>query len=255
MTRLWRAVTAVPLVAALAATAPSAAAQDLAPGEETVFTVSYLNIPTGEGRIRVGNAEGDIWPVILQARTSGAIRMLDIREHLVSYWDARRRLSRGSDLQAFEAGDSYADSARFDAAARKVTLVEQRYGHEREETVLDVPEGALDLLGAFVWLRLQELEVGRQFEIHVVAGKSQSAMLAEVTNREVVRTPAGEFPSFKIRVHTAFAGKFSARRDMALWLADSAGHHLVRASAEFALGSIVAELKSYHLGGQVAAAE
>jgi hypothetical protein len=194
-------------------------------------------------------------PALDKARTSGAIGMLDIREHLVSYWDARRRLSRGSDLQAFEVGDSYADSVRFDAAARKVTVVERRYGRERVETVLDVPEGALDLLGAFVWLRLQELEVGRRYEIHVVAGKCQSAMLAEVTNREVVRTPAGEFPSFKIRVHTAFAGKSSARRDMALWLADSAGHHLVRASAEFALGSIVAELKSYRLGGEVAAAE
>ncbi len=240
---------------ALAMAASPARAQGFSPGEETVFTVSYLNVPTGEGRIRVGNPEGDIWPVILQARTSGAASLLDVREHLVSFWDARRRLSRGSDLQAFEVGDYHIDSARFDASGRKVTVVEQRRGKSRKETVLEVPEGALDLTGAFVWLRLQELEVGRKFEIPVVSGRKQFNLIADIDAREKVRTPAGEFPTFRIRIRTAFDGKFSTRRDTVLWLADAHSHHLVKASAEFAVGSIVAELKSYRPGGQVVAAE
>src|SRR5512138_1602827 len=114
------------VVAALLAASAAAGAQGFAPGEETVFTVSYLNVPTGEGRIRVGNPEGDIWPVILQARTTGAASLLDIREHMVAYWDATRRLSRGSDLQAYVVGDFHKDSARFDDSGRQVTVVEQR---------------------------------------------------------------------------------------------------------------------------------
>ena len=241
------------LVGPSAAAAPVARAQDFSPGEETVFTVSYLSVPTGEGRIRVGNAEGDIWPVILQARTSGAASLLDIREHLVSYWDVGRRLSRGSDLQAFEVGDFHTDSARFDRGASQVTVVEQRRDRARKQTVLSVPEGTLDLAGAFVWLRLQDLSVGRKYELPVVSGTSQFTLLAEVKNREVVKTPAGAFPSFKISVRTAFDGKFSTRRDSTLWLSESAGHYLVRASADFAVGSVVAELKSYQPGGQVTA--
>jgi len=239
----------------LACAALVARAQGFGPGEETVFSVRYLSVPTGEGRIRVGNPEGDIWPVILQARTGGAASLLDIREHLVSYWDAPRRLSRGSDLQAYEVGDFHKDSARFDASGRQVTVIEQRRGRVAKQMVLAVPDGALDLTGAFVWLRLQELEVGRQYRLPIVSGTSQFTLLADVLSREVVRTPAGEFESFKIRVRTGFDGKFSTKRDTFLWLAAAEGHHLVRASAEFAVGSVVAELKSYHPGGQIAAAE
>src|SRR5512142_2101621 len=105
MNRPLVAVARLTAIAWLACAAVAARAQGFAPGEETVLSVRYLNVPTGEGRIRVGNPEGDIWPVILQARTSGAASLLDIREHLVSYWDAPRRLSRGSDLQAYEVGD------------------------------------------------------------------------------------------------------------------------------------------------------
>lgn len=252
MSKLSLALT--PLLAALANAGAPAHAQGFAPGEETVFAVTYLNVPTAEGRIRVGNAEGDVWPVILQARTSGLASMLDIREHMVSYWDAPRRLSRGSDLRAYEVGDFHVDTARFDDAGRKVTVVEQRRNRARKQTVLEVPAGALDLTGAFFWLRLQDLEVGRRFDLPVVSGTSQFTLQAEVTGREAVRTPAGEFPSLRIRVRTAFPGKFSTKRDMTLWLSDSPQHHLVRASADFAVGSVVAELKSYHPGGQVAAA-
>jgi hypothetical protein len=243
------------LVASSALAAGAARADGFGPGEETVFAISYLSIPTGEARIRVGNPEGDIWPVILQGRTAGAASLLDIREHLVAYWDAPRRRSRGSDLQAYEVGDVHADTARFDPAGGRVTVVERRRGHPPKEKVLEVPAGALDLTGAFLWLRLQDLEVGSRFETPIVAGTSQFVLLAEVLAREVVTTPAGVFPSFKIKVRTGLDGKFAARRDSTLWLAEGSGHHLVRASADFAVGSVVAELTSYHPGGQVAAAE
>ncbi len=255
MVRTALALARASLVASAVIAAAPAHGQGFAPGEETVFSVSYLNVPAGEGRIRVGRPEGDIWPVILQARTSGAASLLDIREHLVSYWDAQRRLSRGSDLQAYEVGDRHSDRARFDRESRRVTVVEQRQGREPKEKVLEVPEGALDLTGAFMWLRLQELDVDRRWEVPIVSGTSQFVLLAEVVARETVRTPAGEYPCFKIRIRTGFDGKFSTKRDSFMWLAEAEGHHLVRASAEFAVGSVVAELKSYHPGGEVAAAE
>ncbi|HET6438105.1 MAG TPA: DUF3108 domain-containing protein [Anaeromyxobacter sp.] len=237
-----------------AALAPPSRAEELSPGEETVFSVSYLGVPTGEARIRVGRAEGDLWPVIFQARTAGAASLFDIREHLVTYWDALRRASRGSDLQAYEVGDFHADSARFDQDSRTVIVVEQRRGRTPRRTVLKVPEGALDLAGAFCWLRLQKLGVGTRFELPVVAGTTQFTLVAEVLGNEAVRTPLGQIPSLKIRVRTAFEGKFSTRRDSYLWLADEPGHRLVRAAAEFAVGAVVGELKSYHPGGQVVAA-
>ena len=251
MTRPLFALTRITVLAALAAAAPAARAQGFAPGEETVFGVSYLSVPTGEARLRVGSAEGDIWPVILQARTSGAASLLDIREHLVSYWDSLARTSRGSDLKAFEVGDYHVDSARFDRQNRQATVVVQRKG-KRSEKTFAIPPDAHDLTSAFMWLRLQPLEVGHRYELPVVSGSKQFTLVAEVAGKEKVETPVGEFDAFKVRVRTALEGKFPTRRDSWMWLADDPRHTLVRVSADLAVGSIVATPKSYRPGGEVA---
>jgi hypothetical protein len=231
-------------------TAP-AAAEGFAPGEETVFELSYLNLRAGEGRIHVGKAEGDIWPVIFQARTEGVAGLIDIREHLVSYWDTRTRLSRGSDLKAFEVGDYHHDSARFDRENGKVTVTVTRKGNKRV-TVHDVPKDVQDLTSAFMWLRLQPLEVGQRHDIPVSSGRRQFTLVAEVVGRERVETPAGTYQTLKVKVRTALEGKFSTKRDSWVWLSDDPRHVLVRFSAEFAVGNVVAELKRYTPGTAVA---
>src|SRR5512137_832503 len=101
------------LAIALAAL-PGAARANFAPGEQLDFTLSYLGVRAAQARITVGQAEGDVWPVIAQAKTDGLGALVDVREHLVSYWDAARSLPRGSDLQAVELGDRHTDTARFD---------------------------------------------------------------------------------------------------------------------------------------------
>jgi hypothetical protein len=247
------AMTRLALTLLSAAAATTASAQALAPGEEMVLGVSFLGVPAGEARVKVGQREGDLLPVVFQARTTGAARLLDVREHMVSYWDVARGASRGSDLQAYEMGDFHADSARFDrdGTTTRITVTERR-GKRSEVTRLEAPADALDLTGAFVWLRLQELAVGRTFDVPIVSGTTQFTLRADVVAREEVRTPAGTYPAFKLRVRTGFEGTFSTRRDTFLWLADNGDRRLVRVSAEFAVGSIVGELKSYRPGAEVA---
>ncbi len=238
-------------LAALAALAFASRADAFAPGEETVFSVRFLNIPTGEGRILVGEPEGEVWPVIFQARTEGVAGFIDIREHLVSYWDATARMSRGSDLKAFEVGDYHVDSARFDRLNQQATLIVQRKG-KRSEKKFAIPADAHDLTSAFMWIRLQPLQLGHRYELPVVSGSKQFKLVAEVVARERVSTPAGTFDALKVKVRTALEGKFSTRRDSWMWLSDDPRHILVRASADFAVGSIVATLKSYRPGNAVA---
>lgn len=244
------------VVALLAAgLASSSRAQGVAPGEEMVLGVSYLGVPTGEAKVKVGQPEGDIWPVVFQARTSGAASLLDVREHMVSYWDAQLRLSRGSDLQAYEVGYFHTDSARFSRVPgepTRVTVVEQRKGKKAKTKVLEVPPTALDLPGAFLWLRMQDLAEGSRHEVPIISGTSQFVLSAEVVAREEVKVAAGTFPAFKVRVRTGFPGKFSTKRDTFLWLADNGDRRLVKASAEFAVGSIVGELKAYRAGNAIA---
>ena len=237
--------------AALLVLAAAARADAFAPGEETVFQVRFLNLPTGEGRILVGDPQGQVWPVVFQAKTDGIAGFIDIREHLVSYWDAAVRLPRGMDLRAYEVGDYHVDSARFDRVNLKATI-SRTFNGRRSEQTFPVPADVHDLTSAFMWLRLQPLGPGQRYDIPVVASSKQFTVVAEVLGREPVETPVGTFATVKVKVRTALEGKFSTKRDSFMWLSDDPRHVLVRASADFAIGSIVATLKSYRPGASLA---
>jgi hypothetical protein len=239
-------------LAALLATAAVPAEAAIAPGEEMVLSVKYLNLHSGEGRLTVGEPEGDIWPVILQARTQGLAGFLDIREHLVSYWDASTRLPRGSDLKAVEIGDYHADSVRFDRVNRKATLTRQRKGRIKTK-VVDVPQNVQDLTSAFLHLRLQPLTVGQRLEIPVCTGSDVFVLVATVLGRDTITTPAGTFPSFRIGLRSHVDGNFSSKRDMTLWMSEDPRRLIVQFEADFKIGNVVAQLKSYRPGTSVAA--
>ncbi len=238
-------------VLALAAAPVARAGDAFAPGEETVLDVTYLGLPTGEGRIVVGDAAGDVWPVIFQARTRGVVGFIDIREHFVTYWDAVARLTRGSDLRAYEVGDYHQDTQRFDRTTRQATITVQRKGRTSKETIAIAPD-VQDLTSAFMWLRLQPLAPGDRLELPVVASNKPFTLVAEVLGREAVEAPAGKFRTVKLKVRTQLDGKFSTKRDTFLWLSDDPRHVLVQASADFVVGSIVARLKTYRPGAQLA---
>jgi hypothetical protein len=238
--------------AALVAAARPASAAPFAPGEETVMTFRYLNVPSGEGRITVGQPAGPVWPVIFQARTDGIAGLFDIREHLVSYWDHGARLPRGFDLRAYEVGDFKTETTRFDRVNGKATFERHRKGKTSVNT-FEIPPDVQDLTSALMWLRHQPLEPGERHDVPICSGTRQFTLVAEVVGRDSVETPVGTFPAVKVKVRTAFEGKFSTKRDTFLWLSDDPRHVLVRMSADFAVGSVVATLKSYRAGTEVAA--
>ena len=243
------------LVAALLAAAalPAAAAPGFEPGERIDLSIDFLGIRTGEARITVGSPDGQVWPVVCQARTDGIAGLLDIREHLVSYWVPEERASRGNDLAALELGDRHQDSARFDRLNGTVTVRIARKGR-RTEKVIEVPRDVHDVAGAVLWLRVQELEPGSHYQIPVFTGSKTFTLVADALGAETVKTPAGTFETVKVQVRTAFDGKFSAKRDTFFWFTRDQRHVPVRVSADFSVGSVVAELTGYQPGGTLASA-
>ena len=246
-------VTRLTAVAVLAlAVAPAArAGGGFGPGEQIDFTIDYLGVRAGEARILVGQAEGPVWPVITRARTDGLASIVDIREHLVSYWDSESRLPRGSDLQAVEVGDRHDDSARFDRGSGKATVRIVRKGRKVENTYPLDPL-AQDFASALLWLRLQPLAEDARFEIPIFTTKGTFQLQASVVGRETLTTPAGAFKAWKVQVRTAFNGKFASKRDTFVWFSDDESTVPVRVSAEFAVGSVVVNLAAYRPGGQLA---
>lgn len=236
------------LALAVPATTP---ALGFAPGEETTLSVKYLGLPTGEGKITVGQPAGDVWPIVFQAQTRGLVGFLDVREHLTCLWDAPTGLPRGSDLRAAELGDLHADSLRFDRASGTATVTVQRRTRRSEKTVA-VPPAAQDLTSAFMWLRLQPLQPGERHEVPVLTGSKLFTLTAQVAGAEKVETPAGAFDAVKVLARVELSGQFTTRRDVQLWFSDDPRHVLVRVEADLALGSIRADLVRYVPGTAVA---
>ncbi len=236
-----------------AAALPATAQTGFQPGEQIDLAVDFLGIRTGEARITVGSPEGQVWPIICQARTDGVASLLDIREHLVSYWVPEERASRGNDLAAIELGDRHQDSARFDRVNGKATVRITRRGRQ-DEKVLDVPRDVHDVAGAVLWLRVQELEPGSHYEIPLFTGSKTFTLVADALGLEAVTTPAGAFETVKVQVRTAFEGKFSTKRDTFFWFTRDPRHVPVRITADFSVGSVVVELTGYRPGGALAAA-
>lgn len=224
-----------------------------APGEQIDVVVDYLHVRAGEARLAVGRPEGAIWPVVCQGRTGGLASLLDIREHFVSYFDAERRLSRGSDLNAIELSDRHTDRARFDRANGKALVQVIRRGVARQVSH-DVPPDVHDLLSALLALRAEPLRPGDHYALPVFSGSDVFTLRAELEGEETLDTPAGRFETTRLKVRLGFKDGFRTSRDAHVWLSRDARRIPVRMSADFAVGSVVVTVSGYRPGEPLAAA-
>jgi len=236
---------AVALCLALAAE-PAAALTPFAPGERTELAVEYLGLKVGLARITVGTPAGDLLPVLLQAKTGGLVGFLDVREQLTSNLERRSLLPRSASLDAVELGYRHSDHTSFDRAAGKATVVSR--GKSTTTDTVEVPEGTLDFVAMLFRLRTLPLAIGTKHAFTVLAGKKVHAVVAEVAAREEVKTSAGTFAAWKVRVPTGFGGKFSENEPTYVWFSDDPRRVLVRLSTDFAIGRAMATLVSYQPG-------
>jgi hypothetical protein len=249
LTRHAQTLAVAAITLATVAAGPAAALQ---PGEEIRMSVSYLHLPSGEGTLSIGQPENGAWPLVFQGKTGGFIGLLNVREKLVSWWDPQSRLPFGSNLSAVELGDRHEDEARFDRGALKATVSVTRKGKVKTREV-DVPADALDMPSVIMFLRLQPLAVGQRYTVPVLAGRDVFMLDAEVVRLEQLETGIGDVDALAVRVKTGFKGKFDSKRDTWLWFSADDRHIPLRISAEFTVGSLVAEIKSYRPGVELAA--
>jgi len=228
------------------AIAVAAGALPFAPEERMEYSVRYLGVPVGKARISVGTREGPILPVFLETRTSGVVRLVDLRQQLATHLDVETLLPRRASLDAVESGYRHSDTTHFDREAGKATV--RQTGKHDNTYLIDVPQGTIDFVALVFRLRTLPLEPGARHEFHVLAGRNVRKVSAEVTARETVETGAGTFAALKIRVPTGFTGKFSEKHPTYIWLTDDERRVVVQITTEFAIGRATAGLTRYHPG-------
>ena len=227
---------------------PGRPARPFAPGERADYDVALGAIHAGTARIVVGEPSGEVWPIVLLAKSEGVLSILGIRESLTSFLDAASGLPRGSLLVASELGDRHEDRTTFDRAAGTATLQVRRKGRLAERTV-EVARDAHDLPTAIARLRSELREPGQRVEIPVLSGAQAFVLAAEAEAREAIEVPAGRHAALRVRLRLGFSGPFSGG-DVRVWLSDDARRVPLAVEAPFAIGTLRARLAAYRPGAE-----
>jgi hypothetical protein len=208
--------------------------------------VSLSFFKAGEARLTVGPRDGDVLPVSLVTRTTGLVGLFKLRSGLLSNLDVASGLPRSSRLEGVEPNYRHVDTAVFDRDAGIATVREVgRFDNTYE---IEVPPGTLDFVALVFRLRTLPLRDGETHEVHVLSGRKVARIVTVVEGREVVKTPAGDFPSVKVRVPTGLTGKIAEKTPTYIWFSDDARRVVVRISADFSVGRANALLTSYTPG-------
>lgn len=254
-TNSWAGVAAVAVVfVSFAARAGGLSA--FGPGEQSTYTVEYLGVTAGSAQITVG-AETTQWgkkvlPIVALARSEGMVDYYPIRDKFVTYWDHKAEQCVGSDLFADENRQKRRQRIRFDHQSAQATIVKQKDGGDEQTSTVEVESGAVDIAAAAFALRNKDLAVGRSYELPVFTGRKQFMLKATVESTERISTALGPREVFKIRVQTGFSGKLESKRDLFAYMTADDQKIPIRIEAEFALGTIKAELSDYKSGGRYA---
>ena len=236
----------------LATSALAADPAGFGPGEHIAYEVRFLGLSAGIGDLRVGSAlqrEGrEVWPLVCFGETRSLASLYAMHDKFISFWDPATTQNVGSDFFVDEKHKRRRERYRYDRDAAKVFATKQKEGQPAVELEFDIRADALDVAAAGFWLRTVPLSEGAVHERAVFTGAKQFVMHAKVEGRQSVTTPLGTFDVWRVSVNADFKGSLSTRGDIHVYYTADARQLPVRAEADFAIGTIVANVVQYEPG-------
>jgi hypothetical protein len=227
-----------------------ASALPFEPGEQIRMNVTYLSFDVGdvEANIQGEGVDGGarVWPIEIHGRTHGfmgAFYRLD--DTLSTHFDPLSKVTTYTELHENKGDTHNTEIVRWQGAKAQVHRVSNGTPMDVD---LDVEPGTLDLLAAVYALRDRSLSGVRPIRIPLLAGRKTSEMIATVAGTERVTTEAGTYDTIVVRCRTMFGGKFASSRELTIWLSNDDRRIPVRFEAPFVVGTIRAQLTSYHAG-------
>jgi len=214
-------------------------------GERLVFSIDYGLINAGEGVLEVaGMVDMDghrCYRIESTARSntffSGIYR---VRDKVVSYLDAEGLFSRYFMKRLREGTYRKIEEIEFDHEAGKA-----RYHDGRE---FDAPAGVHDVLSAFYYVRMLDLEVGHDVFLAAHSSRENWDLRVIVHRQEAVETDLGTVDCFVIQPIMMGDGLFKHEGDLMIYMTADERRIPVRMTAKLPVGHIAASLRSYTPG-------
>jgi hypothetical protein len=238
-------VAALVLMACAAGGADRADAQSMSPSNNEVLHYSAEWRFVRAGDIEVYNLSGR--QTVMKLFSSGLVSRLFHVEDSYTLTRDEQGCSKSLLFRLHEGRRNREIHANFDKQRRKATFVERDLTRDVAITQKesDIPGCVYDLTGALKQVREAYPKVGSSWTIPISDGKKTANIRVEAQEKELIRTPLGQFPSTRFEAF-AFGGAFYGRKGrFFVWMTDDERHLPIqlRIQLPFYVGTITLQLE------------
>jgi hypothetical protein len=238
-------VAALVFMACAAGGADRADAQSMSPSNNEVLHYSAEWRFVRAGDIEVYNLSGR--QTVMKLFSSGLVSRLFHVEDSYTLTRDEQGCNKSLLFQLREGRRSREIHANFDKQRRKATFVERDLTRDVTTTQKesDIPGCVYDLTGALRQLRESYPKPGSSWTIPISDGKKTANIRVEAQEKELIRTPLGQFPSTRYEAFV-FGGAFYGRKGrLFVWMTDDERHLPIqlRIQLPFYVGTITLQLE------------
>lgn len=223
------------------------------PGERLDYVLKYAGIAAGDSVMRIENAvtKGGkpYYKVISTAESRALIDVFyKVRNKYETHIDPVEGVSLKYVFHQNEGGKKKDRVLIFDQDRHIVTRIVREDG-KTQSKVYEILANTQDNLSSMYALRNEELEVGKSVVFRVFEGRKNWELIVDILAEEEIKVKAGTFKTIKVHPKLKYEGLFRRKGELFVWVTADKWHIPVLMKSKVNIGSVIAELKEYTLGG------
>lgn len=219
-------------------------------GERLTYSISWSKIlEAGRAVLEVRDdrsaSGGPAYRVVSIAKTVGIVNIFyPVSDVVQSLMDAHGLYSLRYEMDQKRGKRRRHRIARFDHEGRTVHVT-----NDGKANSYPIPQYVQDPLSSLYYVRtIEKLNDGDTVVIDVFDKDKTWSVDIQVSDRERIKTPVGEFDTVKLRTYPKYEGVFQHKGEIFIWLTDDERRLPVLMKSTIAIGSIVATLTDIKLG-------
>ena len=218
-------------------------------GEKLTFNVKFGVVSAGRAELQI---QEDIFrdstkcfKITSLAKTNSFFdKVFKVRDNITSIWDKEKLISHQFTKRLREG--SYRQLRIHSYYPEQKFTFYKKYNFKKKkmkEVRMDIVEDTQDILSAFYWIRMRDLEVGKSEYVNVTADGVNYQAEVKVHKIETVDTPLGDKECFLIEPILKGEAIFKQTGKIYIWVTNDEMKIPVKLRSKFAFGSFYAILE------------